>query len=89
MFYNSSILIVETPDSTSHIKEIKGDLQPFRQTVNYEDGFHVDVTKRLFCDDEKEITLTRYVRVDDNTYKIMFIQKWSDYLDVWLYQCKK
>ncbi|MFB5088329.1 hypothetical protein PGC35_14180 [Psychrobacillus sp. PGGUH221] len=89
MFYNSSILIVDTLDSPLHIKEVKGDLQPFRQTVIFEDGFYVDVTKRLFCDNEKEITLTRYVRVDNDTYKIMLIEKWSDYLDIWLYQCKK
>lgn len=89
MFYNSSILIVETPDSTSHIKEVKGDLQPFRQTVNFEEGFYVDVTKRLFCDNEKEMILSRFVRADNEIYKIIFIQKWSDYLDVWLYQCKK
>ncbi|MFT4413908.1 hypothetical protein ACLM5H_08620 [Fredinandcohnia humi] len=89
MFYNSFISIVETPDSTSHIKEVKGDLQPFRQTVNFEGGFHVDVTKRLFCDAEMEMTLSRYVQIDNYTYKIILIENWSDFLEVWLYQCKK
>ncbi|KGR90185.1 hypothetical protein CD30_13130 [Ureibacillus massiliensis 4400831 = CIP 108448 = CCUG 49529] len=89
MFYDSTILIVETPNSTSHIKEIKGDIQPFRQTINFEGGFHVDVTKRLFCDDEKEMTLPRYVQIDNYAYKILFIENWSDYMEVWLYQCKK
>lgn len=89
MFYESSIQILETADSTSAIKELKGDIQPFHQTIEFEDGLKVDVTKRLFCDCDKEMTLNRYVRVDNHKFKIMFIEKWSDYLDVWLYPCKK
>lgn len=88
MFYESSILIVESPDSTSSIKELKGDLQPFRQTVSFEDGFYIDVTHRLFCNDAKEMTLDRYVQINEDFFKIVFIERWSDYLEVWLYQCK-
>lgn len=88
MFSKEPIKIVLTIEPSSPIKVIEGSVQPFTKKINFEDGYSIEITNRLFCGIEKEITLDRYIEVRDEKYKIMQIITWSDYLEVWLYKLK-
>ncbi|MBZ4647425.1 MAG: Ig domain protein group 2 domain protein [Clostridia bacterium] len=57
MFYNILIKIYSSPDPNSYIKSIYADVQPYLKSMMFEDGFEINITKRVFCDIENSINI--------------------------------
>lgn len=89
MFKDTLIKVYEAPDSTSYIKSIDADVQPYNKSILFEDGYQIDITCRLFCDIDDSMTEESYVEFDNEKYKVMEIKKWDDYLEVSLYKLKR
>ena len=89
MFKDTLIKVYGAPDSTSYIKSIDADIQPFNKSIAFEDGFQIDITSRLFCDIDDSITEESYVEFYNDKYKVMEIKKWDDYYEVSLYKLKR
>jgi len=89
MFKDTVIKIYSTPDPDSYIKSIDADIQPFSKSIVFEDGYQIDITRRLFCDTDDSITEDSYVEFANNKYKVMEIKKWDDYMDVCLYKLRR
>ena len=70
------------------VKTITGEVQPYLKTFTFEDGYSIDMTKRLFCDLNTYIKLDSYIEIENEVHKVIHIKKWSDYLEVWLYECE-
>ncbi len=89
MFYDALVKIYSSPDSASYIKSLFADFQPYSKSILFEDGFQIDVSKRIFCDSESSINIDCYVEVENELYKIMDLKKWDDYYEVHLYKLKR
>ena len=66
------------------MKSIYADIQPFAESISFEDGFQIEISKRMFCDIDSTITEDSYVEINNQKYKVMKIKKWDDYLEVHL-----
>ena len=88
MFYDTKIEIYENLDST-YIKTIYADVQPFSETVTFNYGLSLEISKRVFCDLDKEINEDSYFRIKDDLYKTLNIKERSDYMEVYIYKCKR
>lgn len=88
MFYDTQIEIYDSPQTES-IKTICADVQPFEKSMLFEDDIEIEITKRAFCDIKPEINDGSYLRFNNMLYKIMKIKIWSDYLELWLYECER
>ena len=88
MFYDTKILIYENPDS-AYIKIIYADVQPFSGTVGFNYGLSLQISKRVFCDVDKDINEDAYLEIEDNFYKVLDIKERSDYMEVSLYKCNR
>ncbi len=86
MFYDTLIKIYSSSDSSSYVKSIYGDIQPFAKSITFEDGFQIDVTSRVFCDVDDPISKDSYLEIENKKYKVMEIKEWDDYLEVYLYK---
>lgn len=89
MFKDTLVKIYSTSTSNSYIKSIYADVQPFSKSMPFEDGFQMGITVRLFCDIYDSITEESYVEFDNEKYKVMEIEKWDDYLEVYLYKLQR
>lgn len=69
------------------VGSITGDIQPYLRTFTFEDGYSIDMTQRFFCDRVSSITLDGYIEVEKKLHKVIHLKTWSDYLEVWLYEC--
>ncbi len=65
------------------------DFQPYDKIWEFEDGFEIRITKRAFCDLNAAIIPEGYIGIGSQLYKIMNINPWDDYLELWLYACKR
>ena len=88
MFYDTKIDIYENPDS-SPIKTIYADVQPFSGTIGFNYGLSFEVSKRVFCNVDKDINEEAYFKFEDNFYKVLNIKERSDYMEVFLYKCNR
>ncbi len=86
MFYDTLIKIYSSSEFASYVKSIYADVQPFSKSITFEDGFQIDVTSRVFCDNDESITKDSYLEIENEKYKVMEIKKWDDYLAVYLYK---
>ncbi|SFG92401.1 hypothetical protein SAMN05660649_03144 [Desulfotomaculum arcticum] len=86
MFNDTLIKVYSSSDSTTFVKSIYADIQPFSKSITFEDGFQIDVTSRVFCDVDDSITKDSYLEIENLKYKVMEIKKWDDYLEVYLYK---
>ena len=89
LFYDTEVKVLTSPDPASYIKTEYGDVQPFSKSVSFEDGFIIDITKRIFCDAGSFINIDSYVIISNEIYKVMEIKKWDSYIEAYLYKCKR
>ena len=88
MFYDTKIEIYETPDSYSS-KTIYADVQPFSGSLGFNLGISLEISKRVFCDLDKDINEEAYFGIEDHLYKVLNIKERSDYMEVFIYKCKR
>lgn len=88
MFYDAKINIYENPDS-SYIKTIYADVQPFSGSIGFNYGLSLEISKRVFCDVDKDINEEVYFGIEDDFFKVLNIKERSDYMEVFLYRCKR
>ncbi|SDL24618.1 hypothetical protein [Natronincola ferrireducens] len=86
MFYDREIKILDNEQQV--VRKILGDLQPYHKNFHYEDGYELEITQRAFCD--REPLIHKYVKlmIGDIQYKVLDMKVWSDYLELWLYECR-
>ena len=65
MFYNTLIKIYSNLDPNSYIKSIYTDVQPYLKSIMFEDGFEINITKRVFCDIENSINIHSYIEIEN------------------------
>ena len=87
MFYNTHIEILD--GSFQKICEADADIQPFEKTMTFEDGIDIEIRERAFCDMVSQIDDNSYLRINDMLYKVMNIKAYSDYMELWLYECER
>jgi hypothetical protein len=87
MFYDTKIEIYDTPETES-IKTIYADFQPYSGTVSFNYGLSLEISNRVFCDIDNVINENSYFKIYDAFYKIIYIKKWSDHMEIYLYKCK-
>lgn len=89
MFYDTEIDILSGADINSIIKTVYGDFQPYYKTIVFEDGYSIEIAKRVFCDRDNDITMKSYFLIEKKKYKVIDLKEWNDYLEVYLYECTK
>ncbi|AIQ11339.1 hypothetical protein [Paenibacillus durus] len=87
MFYKTKLDLLDSLDLTV-MKTIYADIQPYIKSYSFEDGITLEITHRAFCDKEANMEKNHYVRIDDSIFIILDLKEWSDYLELYLYQCK-
>lgn len=85
MFYDKKLSLLN--EDLLEIKTIVGDIQPYSKIFKFEDDIELEVRDRVFCDIEPLITRTSYFLVEGVKYKVMDIKRWSDYLEILIYEC--
>ena len=88
MFYDTKIEVYESPEAQSN-KIIYADVQPYKGTVGFNYGFSLEISNRVFCDVDNIIDENSYFKISDQFYKVLGIKEWSDYMEVYLYRCKR
>ena len=88
MFYKTKIEILQSPEDVS-IKTIDADVQPYSSTVVFDYGVSLEISKRVFCDTDTEISEQLYLKIDNIYYKVLNIKGWSDHMEIFLYRCKR
>lgn len=88
MFYDTEIIILANLEENSAIKTIPGDVQPYTKSLSFEDGYEIPITQRVFCEADAAIHLNRYFLIHQRMFKVMEMKEWSDYLEIFLYECK-
>jgi hypothetical protein len=81
--------IYSNADLASYVKSIYADFQPFSKIISFEDGFQIEISKRMFSNPDCSITEASYAVIDDQKYKVMAIKRWDDYLELHLYKCQR
>jgi len=87
MFYDTKAEIINSDFQNTGF--IYADIQPYEKLILFEDEIEIAINKRAFCDIKPEINDYSYLRFDNELYKIMKIKIWSDYLELWLYECER
>ncbi|WP_404581494.1 hypothetical protein [Paenibacillus sp. RC21] len=64
------------------------DVQPYRKSFSFEDGYTLETTYRAFCPLESLLQSNGYVRIGEDIFIILDIKEWSDYVELYLYRCK-
>ncbi|WP_404581431.1 hypothetical protein [Paenibacillus sp. RC21] len=64
------------------------DVQPYRKSFSFEDGYILETTYRAFCPLESLWQSNSYVRIGKDVFIILDIKEWSDYVELYLYRCK-
>ncbi|WP_326400015.1 hypothetical protein [Paenibacillus ottowii] len=65
------------------------DVQPYRKSFSFEDGYILETTYRAFCPLESLLQLNGYVRIGKDIFIILDKKEWSDYMELYLYRCKQ
>lgn len=71
------------------VESLTGEVQPYLRSFTFEDGYTIDMTKRLFCDLVSTIKMDSYIEIENELHKVIHMKKWSDYLEVWLYESQQ
>lgn len=88
MFYDTTIEILQSPEDVL-IKTIDVDVQPYSGTVAFDYGLSLEISKRVFCDADTEISEQLYFKMDNVYYKVINVKGWNDHMEVFLYRCKR
>ena len=87
MFENATAAIYD--GSFTLCGEAPVDLQPYHQTLSFEDGLSVEVTHRAFVSGQPAVDESHYLLIGSKLYKIMRITVWDDYTELWLARCTR
>jgi len=88
MFYDTEVDILNSQDF-SIIKTITADVQPFSGSMGFDYGISLEISKKAFCDLDACVTESCYFKIATSKYKVLEMKAWSDYLEVFLYKCKR
>jgi len=88
MFYDTEVQILQSPEDLQIIT-INADVQPYTGSVDFDYGLSLELSKRVFCDADTEISDQLYCRIDTVYYKVLDIKEWSDHMEIFLYECKR
>lgn len=87
MFYDTKLEILDA----THFKPIlsvMADVQPYRKSFSFEDGYILETTYRAFCPLESLWKPNGYIRIGKDVFIILDMKEWSDYVELYLYRCK-
>ncbi|MEK4458163.1 hypothetical protein [Paenibacillus sp. FSL R10-2748] len=87
MFYDTKLEILNHAD-LKPICPMMADVQPYRKSFSFEDGYILETTYRAFCPLESLLQLNGYVRISKDIFIILDMKEWSDYVELYLYRCK-
>ncbi|MDQ0496964.1 hypothetical protein [Paenibacillus brasilensis] len=87
MFYDTKLEILNKADFIP-VQLIMADVQPYRKSFSFEDGYILETTYRAFCPLESILQLNGYVRMGKDIFIILDKKEWSDYMELYLYRCK-
>ncbi|AOK91368.1 hypothetical protein AOU00_16980 [Paenibacillus polymyxa] len=87
MFYDTNLKILDVTHFNS-VLSVMADVQPYRKSFSFEDGYILETTYRAFCPLESLLQLNGYVRIGKDIFIILDIKEWSDYMELYLYRCK-
>jgi len=88
MFNDTEVQILQSPEDLQIIT-INADVQPYTGSVDFDYGLSLELSKRVFCDADTEISEELYCRIDTVYYKVLDIKRWSDHMEIFLYECKR
>jgi len=64
-------------------KTLLADVQPYSSELAYRDfGYHIQCTKRIFCDNDSEIMEGSILEICGCTFKVMKIIEWDIYMEL-------
>jgi hypothetical protein len=86
MFYDTKLEILDA--EFIPIRSMMADVQPYRKSFSFEDGYTLETTYRAFCPLESLLQLNGYVRISKDVFIILDKKEWSDYVELYLYCCK-
>ncbi|MGR6761269.1 hypothetical protein ACU1JV_05350 [Paenibacillus sp. T2-29] len=87
MFYDTKLEILNNADFTP-VQLIMADVQPYRKSFSFEDGYTLETIHRAFCPLESLLQSNSYVRIGKDVFIILDMKEWSDYVECYLYRCK-
>ncbi|TKH45730.1 hypothetical protein C1I60_04530 [Paenibacillus terrae] len=87
MFYDTKLEILDDTHFNP-VLSVMADVQPYRKSFSFEDGYILETTYRAFCPPESLLQSNGYVRISMNIFIILDMKEWSDYLELYLYRCK-
>ncbi|KZE68496.1 hypothetical protein AV545_22180 [Paenibacillus jamilae] len=88
MFYDTKLEILDNANFTP-VLSVMADVQPYRKSFSFEDGYILETTYRAFCPLESLFQLNGYVRIGKDIFIILDKKEWSDYMELYLYRCKQ
>ncbi|MGG1619453.1 hypothetical protein [Paenibacillus sp. NRS-1781] len=88
MFYDTKLEILDVTHFNS-VLSVMADVQPYRKSFSFEDGYTLEMTHRAFCPLESSLQLNGYVQIYTSIFIILDIKEWSDYVELYLYRCKQ
>ena len=74
-------------ENKTKITDSNADVRNFDKQILIGD-ITIEVTKRLFCLNNSSINKKHYVKIDNQTYKIIRIRSHIGYMELWLYECE-
>jgi hypothetical protein len=86
MFYDTKLEILDA--EFIPIRSMMADVQPYRKSFSFEDGYILETTYRAFCPPESVLQSNGFVRISMSIFIILDMKEWSDYLELYLYRCK-
>ncbi|KJD42538.1 hypothetical protein E4V51_07525 [Paenibacillus sp. 28ISP30-2] len=87
MFYDTKLEILDA--EFIPIRSMMADVQPYRKSFSFEDGYTLETTYRAFCTlVESLLQSNRYVQIGKDVFIILDMKEWSDYMELYLYRCK-
>ncbi|NEU28807.1 hypothetical protein G3M74_22595 [Paenibacillus polymyxa] len=86
MFYDTKLEILDAEFIPT--RSMMADVQPYRKSFSFEDGYILETTYRAFCPLEFLLQLNGYVRISKDIFIILDMKEWSDYMELYLYRCK-
>ncbi|KAF6616194.1 hypothetical protein H7K28_12720 [Paenibacillus polymyxa] len=86
MFYDTKLEILDAEFIS--IRSMMADIQPYRKSFLFEDGYTLETTYRAFCPLESLLLSNCYIRIGKDVFIILDMKKWSDYMELYLYRCK-
>ncbi|MFT9367223.1 hypothetical protein [Paenibacillus polymyxa] len=87
MFYDTKLEILDAEFIPT--RSMMADVQPYRKSFSFEDGYILETTYRAFCPLESLLQLNGYVRISKDIFIILDMKEWSDYMELYLYRCKQ